>query len=210
MSMSARVIRLSDEGRGRAADQAQEMEAMITASGTIGPVSKASAPGWHRIGIQGACAGLAATAAVEVYAAVSKAEGVRMEAGAPGAHAAQQLTVATFAMAVLMCTLAGIVVAVLIARFARRPLRAFVAVAVALTAVSLVSPLAAAHTAEATKIFLAGGHLIAAAIAIPVLARAVARSRRVGRPPRQTSYLSGRNAARISVANSSGSSQAAK
>jgi hypothetical protein len=179
MSISARAIRLAGEGRGRAADQdqAEEMEAMITASGTTGQASQASAPGWRRIGIQGACAGLAATAAVEVYAAVGKAAGVSMRAGAPGAHAAQQLTVATFAMAVLMCTLAGIVVAVLIARFARRPVRPFVAAAVALTVVSLVSPVAAAHTVEATKVFLAGGHLIAAAIVIPILAHAVALSR---------------------------------
>lgn len=150
---------------------------MVTTSGTTGQVSQASVPGSRRIWIQGACAGLAATVVVEFYAAVSKAAGVRMRAGAPGAYAAQQLTVGTFAMAVLVCALARIVVAVLIARFARRPVRAFIAVSVALTAVSLASPLAAAHTAEATKVFLACGHLIAAVIVIPALAHAVARSR---------------------------------
>jgi hypothetical protein len=81
------------------------MEAMITTSVTTGQISQISVPGWRRIWIQGACAGLAATAAVEVYAAISKAAGVRMRAGAPGAHAVQHLTVGTFAMAVLICTL---------------------------------------------------------------------------------------------------------
>jgi len=137
-------------------------------------------PRWHRVTISAIAGCLTATIAIEVYGAIGRAAGVPMEAGAPGAHSAQHLTAATFAMAVFVCTLLGTVLALLCARFSRLPARAFLVTTIVLTAVSLVSPLGAAHTATATKLFLACGHLIAAAIVIPVLARQLPKSH----PPR--------------------------
>jgi hypothetical protein len=134
-----------------------------------------------RVSAGGAAGWLAATAAIEAYAAIVRAAGVPMQAGAPGAHTAQHLTAGTFAAAVFLCTLTGTALALLAARFSDRPARTFAVTTVLLTAVSLASPLDAAHTAGSTKLFLACGHLIAAAIIIPALARQLP-SRRAHRP----------------------------
>lgn len=90
----------------------------------------------------------------------------------PASHGRQ------LAFGVFICTFWGAVLALLLARVATRPTRAFILASTLLTAVSLVSPLAAAHTAESTKLFLAGGHLLTAAIVIPTLARRLPRIRR--------------------------------
>jgi hypothetical protein len=127
--------------------------------------------GWRRLSLAGFAAGLAATAVIEIYGAIGRATGVPMVAGSPGAHAAGRITVATFFMAVFVCTFWGTVLAVLFARLARRPVRTFVRTTLVLTAISLASPLDGAHTTTATKLFLACGHLIAAAIILPILAR---------------------------------------
>jgi len=135
-------------------------------------------PTWRRLALHGVAGCVAATAAVEFYAALGRTAGVAMLAGAPGAHTAQPVTAASFAFGVFICTFWGAVLALLLARVATRPTRAFILASTLLTAVSLVSPLAAAHTAESTKLFLAGGHLLTAAIVIPTLARRLPRIRR--------------------------------
>jgi hypothetical protein len=145
---------------------------VMTSTSTIVNHSASRAkPSPHRVAIAGVAGWLAATVAIEAYAAAGRAAGVPMQAGAPWAHSAQHLTTATFGVAVFICTLMGTVLAVLVARFSDRPARTFVATAVLLTAASLVEPLGAAHTAGSTKLFLACGHVIAAAIIVPVLAR---------------------------------------
>ena len=64
--------------------------------------------------------------------------------------------------------------AVLIARFDRRPARVYLITTIALTAVSLLAPLFAADTATSTKLTLAVGHILAAII-IPPVTRRLAR-----------------------------------
>lgn len=128
-------------------------------------------PAWRRVALAGVAGWLAATITVEVYAAVGRAAGLSILAGAPGAHAAQPVTSASFAFGVFICTFWGTVLALVVTRLASRPARIFVLTTVLLTAVSLASPLAAAHTAQSTKMFLAGAHLLAAAIVIPILSR---------------------------------------
>jgi hypothetical protein len=117
---------------------------------------------------------------IEIYRAIGRAAGIAMRAGAPGANTAQHLTAANFAFGICLGAVGGTLVAGLIARYTQRPRRTFLIAAVTLTAVSLVFPLAAAHAAPSTKLFLAGGHVLAATIMIPIF------SRRLGRPARFT------------------------
>ena len=67
-------------------------------------------------------------------------------------------------------SLVGLVLAVVLARFARRPRTAFVRTTVVLTVLSLVPDVIAAAT-PATKMLLMLTHLVAAAIVIPAIAR---------------------------------------
>jgi peptidoglycan/LPS O-acetylase OafA/YrhL len=140
---------------------------------TIDHAATRTKPAWRSICIGGAVGWLAGTVAVEAYAAIGRAAGVPMKAGAPGAHSAQHLTAAAFAMAVFVCALIGTVLALLLARYSQRPVRTFVGTAIALTAVSLGSPLAATHTSGSTKGFLACGHLLVACIVIPCVAHQI-------------------------------------
>jgi hypothetical protein len=131
-----------------------------------------------RIALAGAAGGVAAIAAVEGYAAIGRAAGIPMRAGAPGAHTALPVTAGSFAIGILVCTFWGTVLAVVVTRVARRPARAFATIAILLTAASLISPLAASHTADSTRLFLACAHLLSATIIIPTLARVASNSRR--------------------------------
>jgi hypothetical protein len=105
-----------------------------------------------------ACAATAATAAA------GQAAGISIEVG--GAP----IPVSGFAVLTAVCSLAGLVLAVVLARFARRPRTAFVRSTVALTVLSLV-PDVIADATSGTKVLLMLTHLIAAAIVIPAVAR---------------------------------------
>jgi hypothetical protein len=118
-----------------------------------------------------AVAGVAAAVATEAYGLAARAAGIPMEAGSVGASTAEPITVGMFAMGTLICTFWGTVLAVLLARWASRPARAYLRVTVALVVVSLATPLGAGDTAISTKLMLAVAHVIAAAIVIPTVAR---------------------------------------
>jgi hypothetical protein len=121
-------------------------------------------------------AALIASIATEAYGLVARVAGVPMAAGTPGAHATQPIYVGMFAMGVMICTFWGTVLALLLARFAKQPARTYVRTTVALTILSLADPLAAGGgTAISTRLTLAGGHLVAAAIIIPIVTRRLAR-----------------------------------
>ena len=107
---------------------------------------------------------------------------VPMRAGEMGASHAQAITSASFASGVVFCTVAGTILAMILAARAAGPARAFVRTTLILVAVSLVFPLAASHTATTTRLTLALGHLIAAAIVIPVLTLRLTQSRRHRNP----------------------------
>jgi hypothetical protein len=128
-----------------------------------------------------ALAGLTAAAATEAYGLAARAAGIPMEAGNAGASAAEPITVGMFAMGTLICAFWGTVLAVVFARFARRPARAYLRVTVALAAVSLAFPLSAGATATSTKLMLAVAHVLAAAIVIPAVARRLTVVHRPGR-----------------------------
>ncbi|GAA2657141.1 DUF6069 family protein [Streptomyces vastus] len=126
----------------------------------------------------GVLATLAGAVVTEVFALIARAVGVPMEAASPGAKEAAEIPVGGFAGGVVFWSIAGIILAVALARWAKRPARTFVVVTVALTALSLAGPAVAPHTATSTQVVLAVSHVVAAAVIIPVLARRLAQHRR--------------------------------
>ncbi len=123
----------------------------------------------------GALAGVAAAVATELVAAVARASDVSMEAGGFGADTSEPIPVFGFAFSTLLWTAVGIVMAVAMTRWAKRPAHTFTVTAVILTAVSLVPPALAGSTTTGTKLVLALTHVVAAAIVIPALRRELAK-----------------------------------
>jgi len=152
----------------------------ITASQTTGHSPSASRltrflaarPVW----LVGVLAALAGAVVTEAFALVTRAVGVPMEAASPGAKEAAEIPVGGFAGGVLFWSVAGIVLAVALAR--RRPARTFTVTTVALTVLSLVPPAVAPHTATSTQVVLAASHVVAAAVIIPLLAQRLSHQHR--------------------------------
>ncbi|GAA2768185.1 hypothetical protein GCM10010103_72270 [Streptomyces paradoxus] len=126
----------------------------------------------------GVLATLAGAVVTEVFALVARAAGVPMEAASPGAKEAAEIPVGGFFGGVVFWSVAGIVLAVVLARWAGRPAPTFTVITVALTALSLAGPAVAPHTATSTQIVLAASHVVAAAVVVPLLARRLAHARR--------------------------------
>jgi hypothetical protein len=115
----------------------------------------------------GVAAAAVASAATMAVAAAGHAAGVSLD------MAGEPIPVSGFGVLTAGFSLVGVVLAVVLARFARRPRRAFVRTTVVLTALSLV-PDAIADAAPATKALLMLTHLVAAAVVIPAVARRLA------------------------------------
>ena len=112
----------------------------------------------------GLAATAAAGAATMVTAAAGRAAGISLDvSGAP-------IPVSGFGVLTALFSVVGLVLAVVLARFARAPRRVFVRTTVVLTVLSLV-PDVIADAAPATKVLLMVTHLVAAAIVIPAIAR---------------------------------------
>ncbi|MFD8236011.1 DUF6069 family protein [Streptomyces sp. NPDC059696] len=126
----------------------------------------------------GVLAALAGALVTEAFALVARAADVPMEAAGPGAARAAEIPVGGFFGGVLFWSVAGIVLAVALARWAERPARTFTVTTVVLTALSLAGPAVAPHTATSTRIVLAASHVVAAAVVVPLLARRLSRVRR--------------------------------
>ncbi len=136
------------------------------------------------VSVAGVMAAAAGAAALYAYGALARALSVPMRAGEPGASHAQAITPASFASGVVFCTAAGTILAMILAARAGDPARAFLRSTLILVAVSLVFPLAASHTATTTRLTLALGHLIAAAIVIPLLTLRLTQARQHRNPAR--------------------------
>lgn len=136
----------------------------MTAIATTAPVPAVppapTAPLWRA----GVAAGLAAAAAATVVAAAALAAGVPVEIEG------EQIPLAAFAQLTLLCVALGAGIAKALSRWAAAPRRTFTLTAVALTVLSLVPDLAVGAT-TATRVALVATHLVAAAVAIPGLAR---------------------------------------
>jgi hypothetical protein len=124
--------------------------------------------------VAGAAAG---SAALLAYGAAAVAIHGPMHAANYGASHAVPIVASSFPIGVLFSAFFGSILAVAFARWAAHPSRTFFRTAIVLTAVSLGAPLAASHTTEATRLTLAGGHIVAAAIIIPIIVRSLRSSR---------------------------------
>jgi Family of unknown function (DUF6069) len=140
------------------------------ATGQSQPPARPLRPVW----LVSAAASAVALGVIELYGLVLRAAGVPMTAAGFGQSEAGPINAASFAMGVLVCAFWGTVLAVAIARFARRPARVYLITTITLTAVSLLAPLSAADTATSTKLTLAAGHILAAAVIIPAVTRRLA------------------------------------
>jgi hypothetical protein len=114
--------------------------------------------------VTGVVAIAAASCATAAVAAAGNAAGISLDvAGAP-------IPVSGFAVMTAIFSLVGLVLAVVLARWARHPRATFVRTTVALTVLSLV-PDVIADATSGTKMLLMLTHLVAAAIVIPAVAR---------------------------------------
>ncbi|MET1132765.1 MAG: DUF6069 family protein [Aeromicrobium sp.] len=125
-------------------------------------------PGLGRVALTGVVATVAAAAATTAGAALAKAAGVDFEVPAGG----EAIPTAGFATMTSVFSLVGVAIAVALARWNSRPARRFVRITIPLAAASLVPPLAVGATA-ATATTLVVLHLVAAAVVIPSLTRAL-------------------------------------
>jgi hypothetical protein len=112
----------------------------------------------------GLTAAAVAAAATATVAAAGEFAGISLVVG--GAP----IPVSGFAVLTVICSVVGLVLALVLARSARRPRTAFVRTTIVLTALSLV-PDVLADSSAATKMLLMLTHVVAAAIVIPAIAR---------------------------------------
>jgi Family of unknown function (DUF6069) len=150
--------------------ETRRADAVVT-SGTRATSRLAALP----LPVAGAIAAVAGALVLYAYGALARALSVPMRAGEPGASHAQAITPVSFASGVVFCTIVGTILAMILAARAAHPARTFLRTALVLVAASLVFPLAASHTAEATRLTLALAHLIAAAVVIPLITLRLAR-----------------------------------
>lgn len=108
-------------------------------------------------------------AGVVAAVATTLTAGVGRLAGADGAVRSETIPMYAFAQLTLVGAVLGIVMAKSAARWATHPRSTFVRSTVALTVMSLVPDALVDATVE-TKVVLALGHVVAAAIIVPVLA----------------------------------------
>ena len=119
----------------------------------------------------GVASAVVAAVATTVLAAMASAAGVSF-----ADNSGASIPIASFAQLTLVFSLAGVGIAAIMARKARRPRTTFVRTAIALTLLSFVPDLTFGFDAgsAATLITL---HTVAAAIVVPTLARRLARGR---------------------------------
>ena len=114
--------------------------------------------------LNGVVATALASVATPIVAAAGNTAGISLNVG--GAP----IPVPGFATLTAVFSLVGVVLAVVLSRFARHPRRTFVRTTVVLTVLSFV-PDVIAPAAPATKALLMLTHVVAAAIVIPAIAR---------------------------------------
>ena len=131
-------------------------------------------PSLRRVARDSVVGVVAGAAVLFAYGAAAVAVHGPMAVGDPGNTV--PITAASFSIGVLFSSFFGVVIAVALARWAKRPARTFQRAAIALTAVSLYAPFTA-QTDTATKYLLAVGHVVAAAVIVPLIVRALRAAR---------------------------------
>jgi hypothetical protein len=119
----------------------------------------------------GVLSGLVAAAATTLVAVIAKAADVPLRAAPRSADAGEAIPMSGYAFGTLMSVAVGIIVALVLRRFAKRPARTFTVVTVALTVLSFLGPITTGHATTATRVVLELTHVVAAVIVIPAMAR---------------------------------------
>jgi hypothetical protein len=131
---------------------------------TTAPTQPLITGGLTAAAVAAAATATVAAAATATVAAAGEFAGISLVVG--GAP----IPVSGFAVLTVICSVVGLVLALVLARSARRPRTAFVRTTIVLTALSLV-PDVATDASAATKVLLMLTHVVAAAIVIPAIAR---------------------------------------
>jgi hypothetical protein len=111
-----------------------------------------------------------AAVVTSLVAAVAKAGDVPLQVASSSGSDPETIPTAGFATMVLIMGAVGVVLALAVARWAKRPARTFVVVTAVLTIASFASPLIAYEATTATRLVLELTHVVAAAIVIPPIA----------------------------------------
>jgi len=127
-------------------------------------------PGLGRVAVTGLVATVVAAVATTVGAALARISGVTFEIPEGG----EAIPTAGFATVTTALSLVGVGIALALARWSARPALRLAQVTVPLVGVSLVPPFAVGASAR-TSLTLAALHLVAAAIVVPALVRALPR-----------------------------------
>jgi hypothetical protein len=120
--------------------------------------------------VTGLVATVAAMAATALGAAVARAFGVDLVV----AEGEEAIPLSGIAVVTGVFSTAGVLLAAALRRWSARPAEQFVAITLALTALSLVPPVLAPADAPTTATLVAL-HLLAAAVVVPALARSLRR-----------------------------------
>lgn len=119
----------------------------------------------------GIASGVVAAVATTLVAVIAKAADVPLRAAPRSADAGEAIPMSGFAFGTLTSVATGIVLALALRRFAKRPARTFTVVTLVLTALSFLGPITTGHATTATRFVLELTHVVAAAIVIPAMAR---------------------------------------
>lgn len=130
----------------------------------------------RQIATAGGIAAVASAVLAVALAAIASALDVPLEVVMAGATDPEQIPIAAFAVASLLAVGVGTLLALALDRWVGRAAQVFVGVAVVATVLSFVPVLGAEGASDATKVVLALAHVVVAAVAIPLLGRALART----------------------------------
>lgn len=131
----------------------------------------AAGPVWKVAGI----ASLAGVAVAGIYEAVVRAAGVSLDMGSSKAEA-EAIPAGGFLSFTAIFAVAGFLVTLGIARWAKRPARTYAVTAWAVVAVSLVLPFLPAYMATGSRVVLALAHVLVGAVVIPVITKRLDRT----------------------------------
>jgi Family of unknown function (DUF6069) len=126
----------------------------------------------------GVVAGIVAASAATAVAVAAKAIDVPLRASSSNTGAVKAIPVLGFGELTLASTAVGLLVAVVLAKKARRPAPIFAGVAIVLTVLSFLGPITTHQATTATRVVLALTHVVAAVIVIPPLTRLLGRPSR--------------------------------
>lgn len=127
----------------------------------------------------GLVATVAAAAATEALTGIVRAAGVHLAVGSIGGSAKDVVEIGPGACTIMVaiCMVLGLALAGLLNRYAKAPAHTWVVTTGVLTVLSFVPDVFAGATSTSTKVTLIAAHVVAAAIAIPLVARTLRPTR---------------------------------